>query len=403
MADVNRENWMTDQWERLKGRLIYDVILPATHNSGIYSWLNSICVRNQTEGILAQLKGGVRGFDIRVTKSGDGPYLMHHNGYVPFDGSQQLEPALQELKDFATAHPKEILVVRLDPACGTRLVDTPEERAKLRKKVLDYLESRLVWWDPGLSYRNNYTLENIHSGGKNIIVFSSYCRHQEPDHFWVNHPENPAWLDNTYLYAIQGHRPGMLPEAQVAELKPHLERYLQRRPNPRQFLYMDCSVYNIFPGVVANAGLVVHPALCNWLDEWSNRPAWLNNLNIVAIDNFLANGSAVVDKLIALNRRLSQLEPARQPVLMQAKDVAMAGAPDLNDMPHFRDQDSFSEADTRKAVAALGLDWDKYEREYNSQGKLNEASLVEFERKGVPRAVVEEYVKWHEATHAATV
>jgi hypothetical protein len=69
---------MTDRREQLKGRQVFDIAMPGTHNSGIFAWPNTIGVRNQDADIAAQLNGGIRVFDIRVMTL-NGVYMMHHS------------------------------------------------------------------------------------------------------------------------------------------------------------------------------------------------------------------------------------------------------------------------------------------------------------------------------------
>ena len=119
-----------DKWEQLKYRQIFDVAMPATHNSGAFSWLNTIMVRCQDVDIEAQLNGGIRVFDIRVTKRA-GTCMTHHGG-VTADG-QELDTAIDQFARFVREHPSEKVVIELGSNLGDG--DLPALRDHVSKRL----------------------------------------------------------------------------------------------------------------------------------------------------------------------------------------------------------------------------------------------------------------------------
>lgn len=295
-------NWMGELWEHLEDRCIWHVMLPATHNSGVFSALNTIGVRNQDRSIGEQLQGGVRAFDIRVMK-GHGTYVMHHNGLYPPDGSQHLEPALQQMKEFAAAHPREIMVVRL---AGDRLNNDARDIKLVRDMLLRYLEPHLVPYvgaDP-----QAYLLRKIREQNKNIVLLLSKCGQGCG-------PKNLFWPKGMLEDTWDGFQSDccITPAEKMRRLKPHIEGYLRKREEkePKQgFLYKSGLIWTI--NIYHAATFIVGPPLCQWLDEWSKNPALSPYMNIVAVDFFNTNNSQVIGKIVELNRNLPQDEPALQ-------------------------------------------------------------------------------------------
>src|SRR5574337_1400818 len=115
---MDTANWMRDIWDQIKRREIWRILLPGSHDSGAFSWMNATPVRTQDKNIQEQLEGGIRVFDIRVTEAIPSVFVMHHGGFYPWiivDRSQFLNTALEQMKSFASEHDHEIFVVRLSP------------------------------------------------------------------------------------------------------------------------------------------------------------------------------------------------------------------------------------------------------------------------------------------------
>ena len=50
-----------------------------------------------------------------------------------------------------------------------------------------------------------------------------------------------------------------------------------------------------------------------------------------------------------------------------------------------------------EALQSVGLDFDKYSNEYNTNGSLSDSSYIEMEQKGIPRNVVDQYIAGQQA------
>ncbi len=301
---MKTEHWMKELWDEIKAREIWHVKLPGTHNSGVFSDANTIGVRNQALNIGGQLAGGIRAFDIRVTRNNSGTFVMHHSGNYPSDDSQYVEPALKQMKEFVSVHSYEIFVVRLSAGYLSNLEE--KDYPALRAMVLKYLEPCLVPWD----LAHSYTLENIKNEDKNIILISSVGKQREREAlFW---DDNDSILRDTWESYQSDFWP--TPEEKINWLKPHIAKALT---TPRsRFLWASSMIWtiNLFDAAIQYA----NPKLCDWLLEWVIDPAHNAGMNIFGVDFFHVLDNRVVNTLVALNkvpigRFLSRVgQPSRQ-------------------------------------------------------------------------------------------
>src|SRR5690606_8620525 len=140
---------------------------PGTHDSGSYSAGNTGYVRNQTHDIGKQLEYGIRSFDIRVKKRPNGKYVMFHGTYPPGPKQQLFQDALDQIKDFASKHPHEILIIYID---GFRH-DSNEEQITFQDLYINYLKDYLVVLDVDNTSRHiegsSYTPAKMYDMKKN--------------------------------------------------------------------------------------------------------------------------------------------------------------------------------------------------------------------------------------------
>lgn len=129
--------WMTDLHDDIKYKMLRDIVIPGTHNSGSFHPAFTIAVRNQDRTIKEQLEDGIRYLDLEVTiakdlnelapsdlptdypkipsnysipdgYSKDEFYLCHATVSHP---DLKLGDYLDDIVDFAQANPKEIIIV----------------------------------------------------------------------------------------------------------------------------------------------------------------------------------------------------------------------------------------------------------------------------------------------------
>lgn len=373
---MSNENWMENLWGDIRGREIWRVALPGTHNSGAFSAWNSICVRNQDKNIGEQLNGGIRCFDVRVT-NGHGTFVMHHSGHYPPNDSQNLKPALEQMKSFVNAHSSEVFIVWMTPGDGTSLKES--QWPDVRKMVLDELEDHLVPWNQA----DSYTLENIRNQGKNIILLSGVGEEPGKEELFWN-VETVNFIKDTW--ASYQSDCGKTPEEKIKWLKPHIEDAL--RSPPKRFLYASCMIWTI--NLYDAARQWTNPRLSSWMAEWVVDPDLQGGMNIFAFDFYNVWDSQVVNTVIALNKGLPESTAFTESLDSPGRGTSQPGI----DMPHYRDSDSFNEAGARKLIGELGLDWHRLNAEYERAGELSDESLRELEIRGIARFVVSEFLRW---------
>jgi hypothetical protein len=374
---------MRDLWSDLSDREIWQVLLPGTHNSGVFSALNTIGVRTQDRRIGEQLADGIRSFDIRVTQKNDDTYVMHHSGSYPPNSSQDLDPALDEMAAFVDAHESEIFIVRLSAGYGSNIV--PDGYPALRKKVLDKLSGTLVPW----SSTDSYKLSEIKAKDRNIILISSVGKETGSDDLF--------WSDSTdFLKDTWGEYQsecGPTPRKKLDWLKPHLEDAL-RNP-PARFLYASCMIWTINLHDAAQEW--TNPEVCSWLGSWSLEPGLRGGMNIFAVDYYNVWDSQVVNTVVALNRGSRRVSIRRQADAARAESPG-APNPVAIDMPHFRDEQSFEVANVQRILESLGLRWSSFEREFQATGTLGDEAIATLENVGIPERVTREFLKWYTQT-----
>lgn len=107
-------NWMTEYFPMLKHKKVFEMIVPGSHNSGMYhssGILKSDC-KCQNISIIKQLGLGVRFLDFKFCcKSESKRDVWISNRAIP---SMRLNKAMLELNHFLVYHPKEFIIVRLN-------------------------------------------------------------------------------------------------------------------------------------------------------------------------------------------------------------------------------------------------------------------------------------------------
>ena len=110
--------WQKDNWETIKNKRLWQIAMPATHDSGCYGkcWQGVVDhaildynPRSKSQGasIYEQLFYGIRQFDLRFKNYGDKYYVFH--GTDVFDIT--FDTVLNDIKKFLDETEKEILIL----------------------------------------------------------------------------------------------------------------------------------------------------------------------------------------------------------------------------------------------------------------------------------------------------
>lgn len=104
---TDRANWMRDRLGRLGGRQVRELVLPASHDSGMYTSGISVIAKTQELSIRGQLEYGIRYFDLRPKyDAGDHRIDIQHGGIE----GPTLAEVLLDIQTFAAGR-QELIVI----------------------------------------------------------------------------------------------------------------------------------------------------------------------------------------------------------------------------------------------------------------------------------------------------
>lgn len=176
LAGYDTENWMEQVFNGRSNIPFNEIIVPGTHDSGSYgisssskvdeecddstlkelvSGITANWAKTQTKDFKEQLEDGIRYFDLRITKEGNEPWLWHCMLSI------ELSDALDDIQDFATTHPKEIIILDFQDIATSSIIDEVHEL--ITNKLSDQLVS-------SSSYNATSTLQSLWESGDNIIL-----------------------------------------------------------------------------------------------------------------------------------------------------------------------------------------------------------------------------------------
>ena len=175
-ADYDPEHWMEEVFSGRANVPFNEIIIPGTHDSGSYdisssSKVDEECSDNvlksltssitadwaqtQTQDFKQQLEGGIRYFDLRITKEDGEPWLWHCMLSV------KLSEALEDINNFAASHPKEIIILDFQDIEVSSMIDD------VHSLITNKFGSRLI---SSSVYKPDSPLQNLWNSGDNIIV-----------------------------------------------------------------------------------------------------------------------------------------------------------------------------------------------------------------------------------------
>jgi len=293
---ITKEDWMA-RTPGLGKKALNKIVLPGTHDSGTYGlqsvyerpvddpWapddkenaivragqfigVSQLWSKSQDHDIAAQLAGGIRSLDLRPCREKSGTLRICHGLYGP-----KMSDILDQVAAFATAHPKEIIVI--ENAAFSGMADA--DHATLNALYKTKLGTRILDYGKGEASPTS-TLEQLWKDhpGKNVVVV--YKNGKRDAAFFPESTVTKSWV-NTW---------------DRAKKKTSLQTALDGAPEDTFFSFSGAATPDdggdlitksfdpagTYPKSLRGLADDTNPVVLGWLrDEWSTKPA-----NLVAID-----------------------------------------------------------------------------------------------------------------------
>lgn len=306
----SNSHWMGDVAGNIGDRMIKDVVLPGTHDSGTYditatstiapaqdipSWVNAVYglglagvgiasviadwAKAQPLDILKQLNMGIRYLDLRVVYNGDDYYICHGMYSAP------VNDVIAQVNTFISQNPREILILDFNHLYQ---MPDPATNEPLVQRMLNAFGSKMA---PSI-FTACSTLNDLWANGYQVIALyanaDTVAQHAQ---LWSQDQISSPWPNTTDL----------------GKLKSDLDTYIAQRDTSKLFVLQgiltpDGSMigegfipFTSNPSSLEQLAQQVTPAVMGWVQDWSYR-----NLNIVIVDWFTVV-PAYVDQLIRIN------------------------------------------------------------------------------------------------------
>lgn len=110
----DRASWMEDHLNVLGSRSLSQIVIPASHDAGMYLGGFSFATLGKTQdlNVLGQLMGGVRYFDLRPQAKKNEVFVLHHGeGFFNVEGAN-LTDVLTQIATFMQNH-RELVVLKI--------------------------------------------------------------------------------------------------------------------------------------------------------------------------------------------------------------------------------------------------------------------------------------------------
>jgi hypothetical protein len=288
--------WIGEVFRQRAGTRVVDLILPGSHDAGsfaitkksktapgtpaLYARFGSMAAgwsRTQEQDLERQLRGGIRYLDLRIAHV-DGQFVLVH-GFV----SCLLKGALEGVRRFASAHPRELVLLDMQSMPPASTHDA------LDRLLVGTLEPHLV--NLGGEVKS-WTLSRVWKAKRNLVVLSrdgsfarrrkAYRNRSDLDSVWANTQDQKT-------------------------LKARLDERLRRRNRDRfqcAYLTLTPTANTVLAGSlrgVRDLAAFSKPLFRlpgKWIPEWL--AAGLHP-NVVAVDFY--DRTDVVAAVIAANRR----------------------------------------------------------------------------------------------------
>jgi hypothetical protein len=179
---TDRASWMEDRLSTLGNTKLRDLVLPASHDSGMY--LSGIAALGKTQqlSIYGQLTAGVRYFDFRIMRIGrSGPFVIYHGPVI----GPLLSTVLNDVERFVRKEPeprKELIILTLY---------FPLRTAAEYELLVTQISASLGTWlvkskPPGKRLADMTLNEYVEKGPAILIaVYDDHAVNAKHDGFWV--------------------------------------------------------------------------------------------------------------------------------------------------------------------------------------------------------------------------
>ncbi|MET0556877.1 MAG: hypothetical protein ABW221_27810 [Vicinamibacteria bacterium] len=181
---TDRARWMERRLGTLGRKRLGDLVLPASHDAGMYKAAIPALARNQSLSIHEQLRYGIRYFDLRPMWgfAGRGPWLIHHGG-IP---GPSVQTVLNDVRRFATEAQEgkvhELVILTLS---SFRYVDNNSYRT-LTRQITDTLGPWLVRSKPRTRFADVTLGELVKNGPAVLVVVDrDFAIHNPVEGIWV--------------------------------------------------------------------------------------------------------------------------------------------------------------------------------------------------------------------------
>lgn len=315
LGPLTKEDWMS-RTPGLAGKPLNKIAMPATHDSGTYGiqsvysrpvddafapdgelpiiragqfiGVSDLWAKAQEKDIAQQLRDGVRSIDLRPCREKSGALRVCHGMYGPL-----VSDLLEQVRVFAAAHPKEIIVVANGPFSGMSDADHDKlaqlYQQKLGANLVDYGAGDV---SPATTLGELWTMHP----GKNVIVVYDHAR--RPSTFWPGSTITGSWKGDIWDRAD---KKATLDTALGTTTADTFFSFSGAATPDGTLITNSFDPLGTYPKSLAGMADDTNPVMLGWLrDEWSTKPA-----NMIYVDFY--NRTCLFELTQILNGRKASL------------------------------------------------------------------------------------------------